>query len=212
MDAAVMAAVEFCADCKARRPRYASITLGIWLCNRCYGIHRSIGAHITRTKCVGLDTWSPEELHRMKSIGNERAASYWESSVPPGYTRPVPTSTNEEVEKWIREKYEKKRFCPQDSSPPTVPEFQKKSAVSASTTRRQGQGAKLNLPLPHKFIKYHLLRSLTLMMMSSEASSKHLLDLKDQGQDWPRLPASRPDSIFMSSGSKKEHSHQSQIN
>ncbi|BBN01442.1 hypothetical protein MPTK1_2g07400 [Marchantia polymorpha subsp. ruderalis] len=79
MDSAVMSAVaQYCADCKASRPRYANITLGIWLCNHCYGIHRNVGAHVTRTKCVGLDSWSTQELHRMKSIGNERAASYWE--------------------------------------------------------------------------------------------------------------------------------------
>ncbi|KAL3679960.1 hypothetical protein R1sor_022916 [Riccia sorocarpa] len=149
MEAAVMAAAaETCADCGARRPRYVSITLGIWLCNRCYGIHRSIGAHVTRTKCVGLDTWSPQELHRMKSIGNERAASYWESSVPAGYSRPGPASGNEEVENWIRDKYERKLFCPRDSAPPTVPEFQEKSSVSGSTTRSQGQAAKFNLPYP----------------------------------------------------------------
>ncbi|BBN01441.1 hypothetical protein MPTK1_2g07400 [Marchantia polymorpha subsp. ruderalis] len=81
MDSAVMSAVaQYCADCKASRPRYANITLGIWLCNHCYGIHRNVGAHVTRTKCVGLDSWSTQELHRMKSIGNERAASYWEGA------------------------------------------------------------------------------------------------------------------------------------
>lgn len=67
-----------CADCGAKFPRFASITLAIFLCNRCYGIHRAIGAHITRTKCVGLDKWTPQEVHRMRTIGNAIASSYWE--------------------------------------------------------------------------------------------------------------------------------------
>ncbi|KAG6544477.1 hypothetical protein Mapa_014115 [Marchantia paleacea] len=153
MDAAVMsAAAQCCADCKASRPRYASITLGIWLCNRCYGIHRNVGAHVTRTKCVGLDSWSPQELHRMKSIGNERAASYWENQVPDDYLRPSPKSTNEKVEKWIRDKYEKKLYCPRDSPPPSVPELpcivQEKPTSSTPHRYKQEHGANFNIPLP----------------------------------------------------------------
>ncbi|BBN16282.1 hypothetical protein Mp_7g05000 [Marchantia polymorpha subsp. ruderalis] len=142
------AAAQYCADCKASRPRYASTTLGIWLCNRCYGIHRNVGAHVTRTKCVGLDSWSTQELHRMKSIGNERAASYWESQVPDGYIRPSPKSTNEEVEKWIRDKYEKKLYCPRDSPPPSVPELPEKPTSSTPHRYKQEQGVNFNIPLP----------------------------------------------------------------
>lgn len=73
---------EFCADCGARYPRFASISLAIFLCNRCYGIHRSVGAHITRTKTVGLDRWSVDEIERMSSIGNVVAKAYWERELP----------------------------------------------------------------------------------------------------------------------------------
>ncbi len=69
---------ECCADCKAIFPRYASITLAIFLCNRCYNIHRCMGAHITHTKSVGFDKWSYEEVGHMSSIGNAIANLYWE--------------------------------------------------------------------------------------------------------------------------------------
>ena len=68
---------DVCADCGAKHARFASVTLGVFLCNRCYGIHRSVGAHITRTKCIGLDAWSEAEVKKMEEIGNFRAAKFW---------------------------------------------------------------------------------------------------------------------------------------
>lgn len=66
-----------CADCGAKFPRFASVTLGVFLCNRCYGIHRAVGAHVTRTKCIGLDTWKRHEVDTMRTVGNARAAQTW---------------------------------------------------------------------------------------------------------------------------------------
>lgn len=113
-----------CADCAARlRPRSAflSITLGVWLCNRCYGIHRSVGAHITRTKCVGLDAFSRDEVRFMAAHGNRRAAMRYEAAVPPGTARPSAASSDGEVEAWIREKYERRAFCREEGRPAAPP-------------------------------------------------------------------------------------------
>ncbi|CAI5482891.1 unnamed protein product [Closterium sp. Yama58-4] len=66
-----------CADCGGRFPRFASVSLGVFLCNRCYGI-RSIGVHVTRTKCVELDAWSDREVAAMRAMGNRRAAAIWQ--------------------------------------------------------------------------------------------------------------------------------------
>mmetsp|Transcript_52490 Transcript_52490/g.137476 ORF Transcript_52490/g.137476 Transcript_52490/m.137476 type:complete len:120 (-) Transcript_52490:868-1227(-) len=80
-----------CADCGERCPRFASVTFGVFLCNRCFGVHRvgflvrmfhiffnnlnqGLGTHISRTRSVHLDKWSDEQLQAMKSIGNEKAA------------------------------------------------------------------------------------------------------------------------------------------
>ena len=52
-----------CADCGATRSvRFVSVTLGTFICNRCYGLHRAIRVHVTRTKCIGLDAWLPVEV------------------------------------------------------------------------------------------------------------------------------------------------------
>ena len=41
-----------CADCGARAPRYASTTFAVFLCNRCFGVHRGLGTHISKTRSV----------------------------------------------------------------------------------------------------------------------------------------------------------------
>ena len=100
-----------CADCGATRTvRFTSVTLGIFLCNRCYGIHRSVGAHITRTKCVGLDTWSPGEVEAMRAMGNTQAKACFEAVVPAGVARATASSTDREAERWIRDKYERRLY------------------------------------------------------------------------------------------------------
>ena len=40
-----------CADCAERNPRFASTTFGVFLCNRCFGVHRGLGTHITVVSC-----------------------------------------------------------------------------------------------------------------------------------------------------------------
>ncbi|ODQ44779.1 hypothetical protein PICMEDRAFT_36812, partial [Pichia membranifaciens NRRL Y-2026] len=71
-----------CADCKtSRNPRWASWNLGMFICIRCSGIHRSLGTHISRVKSVDLDSWTDEQTESMCSWGNKRANAYWESKL-----------------------------------------------------------------------------------------------------------------------------------
>lgn len=41
-----------CADCANMDPDWASLNLGILLCIECSGIHRQLGVHISKVRCV----------------------------------------------------------------------------------------------------------------------------------------------------------------
>ena len=47
----------------------------------------------------------------MVKWGNKRANEYWEAGVPEDFYIPLETDGVNIVERWIRDKYEKKRFC-----------------------------------------------------------------------------------------------------
>lgn len=51
-------------------------------------------------------------------MGNERAKAFFEAEVPPSYPVPREHATVREREKWIRDKYEHRRFVSTTPPPP----------------------------------------------------------------------------------------------
>ncbi|KAK9376018.1 uncharacterized protein V1513DRAFT_463111 [Lipomyces chichibuensis] len=96
-----------CSDCKKNAyPRWASWNIGVFICIRCSGIHRSMGTHISRVKSIDLDSWTNEQLQNMVRWGNAKANKYWEAKLEKGH-QPLDTK----MENFIRTKYELKRWC-----------------------------------------------------------------------------------------------------
>ncbi|XP_072508309.1 arf-GAP with GTPase, ANK repeat and PH domain-containing protein 3 isoform X1 [Notamacropus eugenii] len=99
----------FCIDCDSPNPDWASLNLGALMCIECSGIHRHLGAHLSRVRSLDLDDWPPELLAVMTAMGNALANSVWEGALD-GYAKPGPDACREEKEHWIRAKYEQKLF------------------------------------------------------------------------------------------------------
>ncbi|KAK0313654.1 ARF GAP with effector function(s) [Friedmanniomyces endolithicus] len=98
---------KMCADCKRNKhPRWASWNLGIFVCIRCSGIHRSLGVHISKVKSIDLDSWTDEQLSSVMRWGNKRANKYWEHKLAEGH---VPNDGK--MESFIRTKYDSKRWA-----------------------------------------------------------------------------------------------------
>uniref|UniRef100_A0A8C5LVP4 Small ArfGAP2 n=1 Tax=Leptobrachium leishanense TaxID=445787 RepID=A0A8C5LVP4_9ANUR len=87
-------------------PRWASWNIGVFLCIRCAGVHRNLGVHISRVKSVNLDQWTQEQIQCMEDMGNGKAKRLYEAFLPESFSRP---QTDQAVESFIREKYEKKK-------------------------------------------------------------------------------------------------------
>uniref|UniRef100_H3CE99 Arf-GAP with coiled-coil, ANK repeat and PH domain-containing protein n=1 Tax=Tetraodon nigroviridis TaxID=99883 RepID=H3CE99_TETNG len=99
-----------CCDCGQADPRWASINLGVLLCIECSGIHRSLGVHCSKVRST-LDSWEPELLKLMCELGNAVVNRIYECSSQDGGSRkPLPSSSRQEKEAWIRAKYVEKRF------------------------------------------------------------------------------------------------------
>ncbi|KAJ1310709.1 hypothetical protein OPQ81_009233 [Rhizoctonia solani] len=116
---------KLCADCKKNDARWASWNIGVFVCIRCSGIHRSMGTHISKVKSVDLDVWTPEQMASIQKWGNQRANLYWEAHLKPGHQPP-----DHKIESFIRSKYESKRWA-MEGPPPSDPSVLDGSSASA---------------------------------------------------------------------------------
>mmetsp|Transcript_7588 Transcript_7588/g.9143 ORF Transcript_7588/g.9143 Transcript_7588/m.9143 type:complete len:412 (+) Transcript_7588:157-1392(+) len=123
----------FCADCPQKKPTWASINIGVFLCLQCAGIHRDMGVHITKVRSVELDTWKPEWVAVMKKWGNRKANAYWEANCPSGYagrpTEEEALALSFKLKKFIRDKYDRKLWVAKDGD--AVPADSQNDVVSA---------------------------------------------------------------------------------
>lgn len=104
----------FCADCNTSDPTHypntaawASTNLGTTFCIRCSGIHRKMGAHVTKVLSMRIDVWTEAQLQFMEGLGNDRVNAELEAQLPPTLSKPdLATGNMQELEAYIRAKYE----------------------------------------------------------------------------------------------------------
>lgn len=98
-----------CGECGAGYPTWASWNLGILLCGRCASVHRRVlSADVSKVKSLTLDTWSNEQIERLRRIGNRRARKRWNPK-----RVPFPHSDDDDlgpIEQYVRDKYLDGRF------------------------------------------------------------------------------------------------------
>ena len=103
-----------CADCMTsdpvhhpNTPAWGSTNLGSLFCIRCSGVHRKLGAHITKVLSIRIDSWTEVQLTLMETLGNDAVNAELEVEVPPNVEKPdLAVSSMEELEAYIRAKYE----------------------------------------------------------------------------------------------------------
>ncbi|CAP72753.1 uncharacterized protein PODANS_2_1820 [Podospora anserina S mat+] len=95
----------FCADCSARNPSWASWSLGIFLCMRCATLHRKMGTHVSKVKSLSMDSWTNEQVDNMKKVGNVVSNKIYN---PDNKKPSIPVDVEEAdsvMERYIRSKY-----------------------------------------------------------------------------------------------------------
>ncbi|OIV95994.1 hypothetical protein TanjilG_27098 [Lupinus angustifolius] len=121
----------FCADCNATDPKWASANIGVFICLKCCGVHRSLGTHISKVLSVTLDEWSDDEIDAMIEVGgNSSANSIYEAYIPEGCTKPGPDASHQHRAKFIRSKYEHQEFLK-----PSLRIVSGKSSIGSSSSK-----------------------------------------------------------------------------
>jgi len=165
-----------CADCHMPAPTWASLNLGILICIECSGIHRNLGAHVSRVRSVELDEWSQEHKAMLQAVGNNLSNSVFEANIGTR-VKPCPNSDRLEKENWIKEKYVHKTFISSiriETTPETICDCVNRHdvallirllAFSTPADLSQGHGPRQDTPLHVAAFKGDLV-SLQLLLWS----------------------------------------------
>uniref|UniRef100_A0A7R9U3L3 Uncharacterized protein n=1 Tax=Pinguiococcus pyrenoidosus TaxID=172671 RepID=A0A7R9U3L3_9STRA len=151
---ALMDSNRLCVDCNRPRPDWCSINLGILMCIECSGVHRALGAHISKVRSLTLDVLPCESLCVMECLGNDAINKVYESGLHEvGASKIGPGTTRDERETFIRDKYENRKFI-KPFQPTAQGEVQKMLYDAAADGNMQGaiqamaMGAHVNKAAP----------------------------------------------------------------
>ena len=110
---AASAANAVCSDCGEANPIWVSLNFGSVICAACSGVHRHVGAHVTKVRSLTMDSWTESLIEMLSSLGNEFASTVLEARLhehSDDVQRPTSASDAAAREEFIRDKYERKAF------------------------------------------------------------------------------------------------------
>ena len=123
-----------CCDCTSKLPNSVNVTLGIFLCQTCAGIHRELPSN-PRIKGMGHTTFTKEEVEMISTVGgNDKINAIYLANYHPSQERIKPPIDNSDVHilrNWILRKYTDKMWYRDSSSSST-------SATGSSSTSAAG--------------------------------------------------------------------------
>lgn len=80
---------------------------------------------------MSLDSWKDEHIKNMQKWGNKKCNAYWEAKLPKNYPRPDEHSSMAELERFIRAKYEQRRWVADGSEEEEEEESEEEVEVSS---------------------------------------------------------------------------------
>lgn len=76
----------------------------------------------TAMPSIPQDTWLPDQVEFVQTMGNSRANEYWEARLPPDFRRP-PENDMAALRNYITDKYVHKRYAMREFEPPTIENY-----------------------------------------------------------------------------------------
>ncbi|XP_060850866.1 ARF GTPase-activating protein GIT2 isoform X1 [Rhopalosiphum padi] len=145
-----------CADCSAPDSDWVVVNRGLYICDECCSIHRSIGRHISQIKSLSAD-WCPITLNMVRTLHQANVNTLWEHALSDNKNhrkKPTPKDPLPLKEDFIRAKHRQQLFILKSSDTREDLNQQLHSSVRTSnletSLRILAQGADSNYYHPEK--------------------------------------------------------------